>query len=57
MTISVATAAAVVPFEDVYRSHAGSVHRFCVSQVYDQAVAEDLTHETFVRAFVAYDRG
>jgi RNA polymerase sigma-70 factor (ECF subfamily) len=56
MTISVAVASALVPFEEVYRSHAGGVHRFCVSQVHDAAVAEDLTHETFVRAFVAYER-
>lgn len=65
MTISVAahtgdddTGGPVSPvaFEEVYRVHAGTVHRFCVSQVIDRAVAEDLTHETFVRAFVAYER-
>src|SRR5215469_893871 len=56
MTISIAEVRALVPFEEVYRCHAGSVHRFCLSQVCDQAVAEDLTHETFVRAFVAYER-
>src|SRR5215469_14134550 len=47
---------ALAPFEEVYRRHAGSVHRFCMSQVYDPAAAEDLTHETFVKAFVAYQR-
>ena len=46
----------LAPFEEVYRWHAGSVHRFCVSQVYDPTAAEDLTHETFVKAFVAYQR-
>jgi RNA polymerase sigma-70 factor (ECF subfamily) len=65
MTISVAKhmgddepAGEVAPasFGDVYERHAGSVHRFCLSQVHDPAVAEDLTHETFVRAFVAYER-
>jgi RNA polymerase sigma-70 factor (ECF subfamily) len=56
MTISIAEVRALVPFEEVYRCHAGSVHRFCLSQVSDQAAAEDLTHETFVRAFVAYER-
>jgi RNA polymerase sigma-70 factor (ECF subfamily) len=56
MTISIAEVRALVPFEEVYRRHAGSVHRFCLSQVCDQTVAEDLTHETFVRAFVAYER-
>ncbi|HXM58105.1 MAG TPA: sigma-70 family RNA polymerase sigma factor [Candidatus Dormibacteraeota bacterium] len=64
MTISVAaqagdddTAAPAAPvaFEEVYRAHAGSVHRFCLSQVLDRAAAEDLTHETFVRAFVVYE--
>jgi RNA polymerase sigma-70 factor (ECF subfamily) len=50
------TAASPLLFEDVYRCHAGSVHRFCVSQVGDSALAEDLTHETFTRAFVAYGR-
>jgi len=46
----------LAPFEDVYRCCAGSVHRFCVSQVFDPTVAEDLTHETFVKAFVAYQQ-
>jgi RNA polymerase sigma-70 factor (ECF subfamily) len=56
MTISIAGVTALVPFEEVYRCHAAGVHRFCVSQVPDRALAEDLTHETFVRAFVAYER-
>jgi RNA polymerase sigma-70 factor (ECF subfamily) len=56
MTISIAEVRELVPFEEVYRCHAASVHRFCVSQVNERAAAEDLTHETFVRAFVAYDR-
>ncbi len=47
---------ALPPFEEVYRCHAGSVHRFCLSQVSEPALAEDLTHETFARAFVAYQR-
>ncbi len=49
-------APSVTPFEEVYVTHAASVHRFCLSQVGDVATAEDLTHETFVRAFNAYDR-
>jgi RNA polymerase sigma-70 factor, ECF subfamily len=65
MTISVGThagddqtisAAGPASFGDVYESHVGSVHRFCLSQVHDPAVAEDLTHETFVKAFIAYER-
>ena len=34
----------------------GQRARFCVSQVAEPAVAEDLTHETFVRALAAYER-
>ena len=56
MTISIAEVKELVGFDEVYRCHAASVHRFCVSQVYELAIAEDLTHETFVRAFAAYDR-
>lgn len=65
MTIPVATPAgdaetarepALVPFEEVYRCYAGSVHRFCVSQICDPTAADDLTHETFLKAFVAYQR-
>jgi RNA polymerase sigma-70 factor, ECF subfamily len=48
--------AELAPFEEVYERHAGSVHRFCVSQVADRAAAEDLTHETFVKAFQVYER-
>lgn len=43
-------------FEEVYRQHAASVHRFCLSQLADPALAEDVTHDTFVRAFLAYQR-
>jgi RNA polymerase sigma-70 factor (ECF subfamily) len=51
-----AEAATVVPFEELYRLHAAAVHRFCVSQVGDRAIAEDLTHETYIRAFTAFAR-
>jgi RNA polymerase sigma-70 factor (ECF subfamily) len=51
-----AEATAMEPFEELYGLHAASVHRFCVSQVGDQAIAEDLTHETFMRALAAYER-
>jgi RNA polymerase sigma-70 factor (ECF subfamily) len=43
-------------FERLYSEHAAAVHRFCLSQVGDRALAEDLTHETFARAYAAYDR-
>jgi RNA polymerase sigma-70 factor (ECF subfamily) len=48
--------AAQASFEDMYERHAGSVHRFCLSQVHDPAVAEDLTHETYVKALIVYER-
>jgi RNA polymerase sigma-70 factor (ECF subfamily) len=51
-----ARAAAAQHFDDLYRCHAGSVHRFCLSQVGDPALAEDLTHDTFARAFAAHER-
>ncbi len=43
-------------FEDVYAIHAGSIYRFCLSQVGDGQVAADLTHDTFIKAFEAYER-
>lgn len=49
-------AATPLLFQRVYSEHAVAVHSFCVSQVGDWGVAEDLTHETFIRAFAAYGR-
>ncbi len=46
----------LLPFEHLYTSHVASVHRFCLSQVGDAAAAEDITHDTFIRAFAAYQR-
>jgi len=46
----------LLPFEHLYTSHVTSVHRFCLSQVGDAAAAEDITHDTFIRAYAAYDR-
>jgi len=37
-------------FDALYREHAAHVHRFCLSQAGSTAAAEDLTHETFLRA-------
>lgn len=51
------TNAAVAPsdrwpdFAELYREHAAHVHRFCLSQVGGSGAAEDITHETFLRAF------
>lgn len=40
----------------MYARHAGAVHRYCVSQARDLDAAEDLTHETFAKALVVYER-
>jgi RNA polymerase sigma-70 factor, ECF subfamily len=47
---------ALPPFEQLYTSHVASVHRFCLSQVGEAAAAEDITHDTFIRAYAAYQR-
>jgi RNA polymerase sigma-70 factor, ECF subfamily len=47
---------APLPFDQLYTSHVASVHRFCLSQVGDAAAAEDITHDTFIRAYAAYPR-
>ena len=48
--------AAAVTFDEVYRVHADAVFRFCVSQLRDLAVAEDVTADVFASAFAAYER-
>ncbi len=48
--------AAVTPFDEVYRHHADSVYRFCVSQLRDPDTAEDITSDVFAAAFAAYGR-
>jgi RNA polymerase sigma-70 factor (ECF subfamily) len=45
-----------IPFEEVYSRWSLRVYRFCVSQVGDPAVAEDIAAETFKSAFAAYER-
>ncbi|MDQ6846513.1 MAG: sigma-70 family RNA polymerase sigma factor [Candidatus Dormibacteraeota bacterium] len=47
---------AVRPFDEVYRDHADGVYRFCVSQLRDPDVAEDVTGDVFAAAFAAYGR-
>ena len=46
----------MTPFDEVYRDHADAVYRFCVSQLRDQATAEDVTGDVFAAAFAAYER-
>jgi RNA polymerase sigma-70 factor, ECF subfamily len=43
-------------FEDFYQRHYQDVYRFALFLTGDQARAEDLTSDTFVRAWVARDR-
>ena len=50
------TTDAPLPFDLLYAAHAAGVHRFCVSQLGDTTAAEDITHDTFVRAYMAYER-
>jgi RNA polymerase sigma-70 factor (ECF subfamily) len=38
-------------FESLYRSHVGRVHGLCLRMVADPSLAEDLTQETFIRAW------
>ncbi|MBJ7593696.1 MAG: sigma-70 family RNA polymerase sigma factor [Candidatus Dormibacteraeota bacterium] len=47
---------AVRPFDEVYRDHADAVYRFCLSQLRDPDVAEDVTGDVFAAAFAAYGR-
>ena len=43
-------------FEIVYRVHVDAVYRFCLSQVRNPALAEDLAADTFTSAYAAYPR-
>jgi RNA polymerase sigma-70 factor (ECF subfamily) len=49
-------ATAILSFEEVYARHAETIYRFCVVQMRDPTVAEDVTGDTFVKAFAAYER-
>jgi RNA polymerase sigma-70 factor (ECF subfamily) len=42
-------------FEDLYRRYYGRLYRFCLKRVGDPHDAEELTQESFVRAFRALD--
>ncbi|MCA1655641.1 MAG: hypothetical protein LC635_04185 [Pseudonocardiaceae bacterium] len=41
-------------FEQVYRTHAARVYRYCLSQVSNRGDAEDLAADVFAGAFHAY---
>ncbi len=42
--------------EQVYREHANTVHKFLLSQCHNQALAEELTQETFYQAVKSIER-
>jgi RNA polymerase sigma-70 factor (ECF subfamily) len=46
----------VVDFQSLYDAHAAAVFRFAYALSGDRAMAEDITSETFVRAWTARDR-
>ena len=43
-------------FEEIYRIFEPSIHRFCISQVRDVQLADDITGDVFISAFRAYRR-
>jgi RNA polymerase sigma-70 factor (ECF subfamily) len=45
-----------LPFEEVYEQYRAAVYRFCLTQVRDAAVAEDIGADVFEAAFKAYER-
>jgi RNA polymerase sigma-70 factor, ECF subfamily len=45
--------ALVISFEELYRQHASGVYRFAFYLAADRALAEDITSETFVRAWTS----
>ena len=46
----------VVDFSELYRTHAGDVHRFALFLSGDPAVADDIVSETFIRLWHARGR-
>jgi RNA polymerase sigma-70 factor (ECF subfamily) len=46
----------LLSFDDVYSQHADSILRFSAIQMRDPVVAQDVTSDTFVKAFQAYNR-
>ncbi|MFJ8816601.1 RNA polymerase sigma factor [Amycolatopsis thermoflava] len=51
-----AQAAPAAGFEVIYRDHSEDVFRFVLALTRNRVVAEDLTSETFARAYTALDR-
>jgi RNA polymerase sigma-70 factor, ECF subfamily len=53
---SPSTEVGALSFEQVYREHASTVYRFCLSLVRDPTEAEDVAAEVFVSALSAFER-
>ena len=47
---------APLEFEEVYRRHAAPLYRYCLSQLGDPQLAEDVAADAFTAAFAAYRR-
>ncbi len=45
-----------MPFDEVYGQHHDKIYRFCLSQVGNPTVAEDICADVFTNAFAAYER-
>lgn len=45
----------VAAFEPLYRAHVGRVHALCLRMLSDRSAAEELTQDTFVRAWERID--
>src|SRR5262249_1054588 len=56
MGASESAGSSLLSFEEVYRQFANPIRRFCVVQLRDAEAAQDVTADTFVKAFEAYDR-
>lgn len=50
-----AQAGDVAGFEPLYRAHVGRVHALCLRMLSDRSAAEELTQDTFVRAWERID--
>ena len=46
----------MIDFSELYRTHAGDVHRFVLFLSGDPALADDILSETFIRLWYARDR-
>jgi RNA polymerase sigma-70 factor (ECF subfamily) len=45
-----------IPFDELFAQHRDGIYRFCLLQLRDPAIAEDLAADAFAAALAAYDR-